>query len=140
MPAPKKPAKSNPTRTAPTTKAKAEKPAEKKAAAPPAPSGVPGINPAASAAHAAAMVAQNAAQPPAAAGGTPQPESAMFRNLKGALNKPHSQIMGGLLDKLGSKEPKKSSIPFAGGKQVGRDQTIGGGDPTRRGVPRRTGG
>jgi hypothetical protein len=143
MPAPKKASKP---KAAEATKAKAEKPkAEKsKTAAPqaakPAEAGVSAIDPTKSAAHAAAMVAQNANQPaPPSTPAAPQAESALFRNMKNNLNKPHSQIMGGLLDKLGSSQPKKSSQPFTGGNQVGHGQTIGA-DATRRNVPRRTGG
>jgi hypothetical protein len=124
--------KSKPTRTGPKT------PAAKPAAAQAAPT-VAAIDPGQSAATAAAMVARNAASPAAT---SPQPaktESAMFRQLKGSLNKPHSQIMGGLLDKIGSTQPKKSSLPFGGGKQVGHDQTSNS-DAIRRNVPRRTGG
>jgi hypothetical protein len=137
MPQPKKTSKAKLARTAPA-KASAAKKAEAPAASAP-PTDIPTVNPAQSAAAAAAIVVQNANQPPTASSGTPQPESALFRNLKGSLNKPHSQIMSGLLDKLGSTGSKKSSQPFSHSQQVGRDQTIGG-DATRRNVPRRTGG
>ncbi|MGA3067522.1 MAG: hypothetical protein ABSF29_11825 [Tepidisphaeraceae bacterium] len=124
--------KPKPARTAPKA------PPAKTQTAPAAPN-VPAVDPGQSAATAAAMVARNA-QSPAASSPQPQKsESAIFRQMKDSLNKPHSQIMGGLLDKIGSTQPKKSSLPFGGGKQVGHDQTSGS-DAIRRNVPRRTGG
>jgi hypothetical protein len=66
-------------------------------------------------------------------------ESSSFRQMKQALNKPHSQIIGGLLDKSGAGSQKKSAVPFGGGQQVGHNQTIGS-DASRKNVPRRTGG
>jgi hypothetical protein len=139
MPTPKKAAKPKVAKPE-AAKAKVEKPKPEKAKqAAPIATDVRAVDPAHSTATAAAMVAQNAAQPAATSPTASKGESALFRSMKNNLNKPHSQIMGGLLDKLGSGQPKKSSVPFAGGKQVGHDQTIGG-DATRRNLPRRTGG
>jgi len=119
---------------APPAKAVAAKPVAAKPA-----QNTPSIDPGHSAATAAAMVARNAESPAATSPEPPKSESAVFRHLKESLNKPHSQIMGGLLDKIGSTQPKKSSLPFGGGKQVGHDQTSNA-DAIRRNVPRRTGG
>jgi hypothetical protein len=69
----------------------------------------------------------------------PRTETSNFRQLKESLHKPHAQTMGGLLDKMSSANPKKSSLPFGGGKQIGHNQTFGA-DVNRRNVPRRTGG
>jgi hypothetical protein len=63
-------------------------------------------------------------------------ESAMFKQLKAGLNKPHSTTMSNLLEKSHGPEPTKSHPML---KQVGRNQTYGA-DLTRSGVPRRTPG
>jgi hypothetical protein len=68
-----------------------------------------------------------------------QPESSMFKQLKGGLSKPAGQAMSNLLDKHGGPAQKKSPAPFGTGQQVGRNQTFGA-DVNRAGVPRRTGG
>jgi hypothetical protein len=154
MPTPKKPtaaksksepkteAKAKPARKPPAAQA-AAKPAEKpatKPAATPAAAPFPTVNTDQSAAAAAAFVAHKVAPTaPPAASGEPKQESAMFRHMKESLNRPHSQIMGGLLDKIGSNQTKKSAAPFAKDKQVGQGQTFGA-DASRRNVPRRTGG
>jgi len=124
--------------------AKTKKPAAHKSASkpkPPAkPAGQPMIDPSKSAAAAAAMVAHKLpASAPAASGAADQTQSSTFQKLKDSLNKPHAQTMGSLLDKLSSPGQKKSALPFAGGKQVGHNQTYGS-DASRRNVPRRTGG
>ena len=64
-------------------------------------------------------------------------ESATFKNLKDSLNKPASQGLGGTFGNIAGQ--KKSNLPIAAGKQVGRNQTFGA-DVNRAGVPRRTGG
>ena len=87
----------------------------------------------------ASLVAQKFAQAPRVAFGGAKTESTSFKNLKESLNKPHSQIMGGLLDKISMPGQKKSALPFGGGKQVGHNQIIGS-DASRKNVPRRTGG
>jgi len=76
---------------------------------------------------------------PATGGGTaPQKkESAAFKQLKAGLNKPAAGALGGAFGIAG--QQKKSHLPHAGGKQVGRNQTFGA-DVNRAGVPRRTGG
>jgi hypothetical protein len=167
MPTPKKPTaakakteakaepKAKPARKPPAIQAGAEKSAALKAAAksPPKPAtkveakpaapavpAMPTVNTDNSAAAAAAYVAHKI--PPTApptTSGEPKQESAMFRHMKESLNRPHSQIMGGLLDKIGSNQPKKSGSSFTNNKQVGQGQTFGA-DASRRNVPRRTGG
>jgi hypothetical protein len=98
------------------------------------------IDPGQSAAAAAAMVAHKLpSSAPAPSGAGEQPQSSTFAKLKESLNKPHAQTMGNLLDKLSTPGQKKSALPFAGGKQVGHNQTYGS-DASRRNVPRRTGG
>ena len=102
---------------------------------PPAAAGpAPLVDPSQSAATAAAMVARKIGTPAPAAGA--RTESTSFKNLKESLNKPH---IGGVLDKIAPSSGKKSSMPFAGGQQVGHNQTFGA-DVTRRNVPRRTNG
>jgi hypothetical protein len=96
-----------------------------------------GIDPAKSAASAAAMVAHKVSSPAPSQG--PKVESSGFRNLKESLAKPHAQGIGGMLDKLTPTGQKKSNTPFAASKQVGHNQTFGA-DVSRRSVPRRTGG
>jgi hypothetical protein len=103
---------------------------------PPAPvAGGPLVDPSHSAAAAAAMVGHKVAMPTPATGA--KAESSTFRNLKESLSKPNA--IGGVLDKLAPPTSKKSGMPFAGGKQVGHNQTYGA-DVNRRGVPRRTAG
>jgi hypothetical protein len=93
------------------------------------------------------LVAQNAAamlaaglkksDAPANQQNAPRSESAMFKQLKAGLNKPHSTTMSNLLDK--SQGPNLTQSHQAFNKQVGRNQTHGA-DITRSGVPRRTPG
>jgi hypothetical protein len=94
----------------------------------------PLIDPAQSAAAAAALVAHKIG--PANAGAGPKTESTSFKNLKNSLAKPH---IGGVLDKFAPSSGKKSGLPFGGGQQVGHNQTFGA-DVSRRNVPRRTNG
>jgi len=122
-----------PKRVAPPARQKAQPQAPKPQADP----SVPVIDAGDSAAAAAAMVANKVA--PTASSQPAGTESALFRHLKESLNKPHSQIMGGLLDKIGPAGQKKSAAPFDSTKQVSHDQTYGS-DATRRNVPRRTAG
>ncbi|MGA2584547.1 MAG: hypothetical protein ABSG31_14825 [Tepidisphaeraceae bacterium] len=116
---------------------KPSKPVRTKPASKPEPGihvNTPAIDSDAAAAAAAAIVGRKLAPP--LAGGT---ESSSFRNLKESLIKPHSQTIGGLLDKFSSGGNKKSGQPFMGGKQVGHNQTFGA-DANRKNIPRRTGG
>jgi hypothetical protein len=116
---------------------KPSKPVRNKPAANPMPggaAGAPAIDSDAAAAAAAAIVGRKLAPP--LPDGT---ESSSFRNLKDSLIKPHSQTIGGLLDKFSSGSSKKSGQPFMGGKQVGHNQTFGA-DANRKNIPRRTGG
>ncbi|HEX4055752.1 MAG TPA: hypothetical protein VHX86_15920 [Tepidisphaeraceae bacterium] len=97
----------------------------------------PLIDPAQSAAAAAALVVHKVSSPSPAQG--PKSESSSFRNLKESLAKPHSQTIGGVLDKMAPTDQKRSGLPFGGSKQVGHNQTFGA-DVSRRNVPRRTNG
>ena len=94
------------------------------------------------------LAAQNAAKLLAAriphkaagnAGGGAAPQSAMFKNMKEGLSKPHLTGLDGILDNSAPTDTKRSNLPFGGGKQVGHNQTFGA-DVTRSGVPRRTPG
>jgi len=91
------------------------------------------------AAHSAAamLVAGLKKSGPANQSNAPKQESAMFKQLKAGLNKPHSTTMSNLLDKSQGPEQTKSHQAF--NKQVGHNQTFGA-DVTRSGVPRRTPG
>ena len=113
-----------------------KKKTEKHSPAAPA-SGSPLVDPSHSTHAAAAMVGRKFSFP-AAAGG-PQTESTSFRNLKNSMTKPHSQTIGGVLDKITPANQKRSALPFAGSKQLGHHQTVGA-DVSRRNVPRRTNG
>jgi len=104
---------------------------------PAASAGSPLIDPASSAAAAAALVGHKVAAPASAAG--PKTESSSFRNLKDSLTKPHSQTIGGVLDKIAPSSQKWIGGPTQGGKQVGHNQTFGA-DVARKSVPRRTAG
>jgi hypothetical protein len=92
-----------------------------------------------------AAPAGGAAPPPepaedaqAAPEGAEKRETSTFKQLKAGLNKPAAGGLGGLLGN--ANVGKKGNTPFSGGnQQVGRNQTFGG-DITRSGVPRRTGG
>lgn len=121
------------TKSEPTGKKKPER----KAPAGAAPAAKPLIDPATSAAAAAALVGRKIAPATPAQGS--QTESTGFRNLKEALNKPHSQTMNSVLDKMSPGKSKTPGFPLGGGKQVGQNQTYGS-DASRRNVPRRTGG
>ena len=139
--APKKPAAA----AATTKKAAAPKepaapaapnPVAKKAAAKPAPAPAsPLIDTSLAASDAARMLTAGLKKP--AAGNAPKPqESAMFKQLKAGLNKPHSATMSNLLEKSQGPEPTKTHPQQ---KQVGQNQTFSA-DVTRSGVPRRTPG
>jgi hypothetical protein len=95
------------------------------------------IDPSQAAAAAAALVVHKVSNPARPQG--PKTESSGFRNLKGSLVKPHSQTIGGVLDKLIPAGQKRSAQPFGSSKQVGHNQTFGA-DVNRRNVPRRTNG
>jgi hypothetical protein len=83
---------------------------------------------------AAQMLAAGLNRP--AASSTPKQESAMFKQLKAGLNKPHTATVSNLLEKSHGPEPTKIHPQQ---KQVGKNQTFGA-DVTRSGVPRRTPG
>lgn len=101
------------------------------------PAPAPLIDPAQSAAAAAALVAHKVSNPSPAQG--PKSESSSFRNLKQSIVKPHAQTIGGVLDKMAPTGQKRSAVPFGAAKQVGHNQTFGA-DVSRRNVPRRTNG
>jgi hypothetical protein len=63
-------------------------------------------------------------------------ESAAFKQLKQSVNKP--KLSNQILGKLAPISQKKSAANFSVSDQVGHDQAFG--DPSRRGVPRRTPG
>jgi hypothetical protein len=115
----------------------AKKKTERKAPGTTAPAAKPLIDPAQSAAAAAAMVAHKVSTSTPATG--TQTESSSFRNLKQSLNKPHSQTMDSVLDRIAPAKTKTAGFPLGGGKQVGHNQTYGPGI-TQRNVPRRTNG
>jgi hypothetical protein len=115
-----------------TPVAKKAAPAKKPAAAPA--TGLPSINTSAAAAAAAALVGNKVSL---GGGGTAKPESAAFKAMKDNLHKPTTGGVGNLLGSSGGQQ--KSNLPFAGGKQIGKNQTFGA-DVNRAGVPRRTGG
>jgi hypothetical protein len=84
----------------------------------------------------AGIQGRNAAAGAGAGGGKPQ--SAMFKQMKDGLSKPHLSGMNNLLDKsapTGSKRPDQPKGP----QQIGHNQTFGA-DVNRAGVPRRTPG
>jgi hypothetical protein len=131
-----------------------KKKAPAKPAAPGGSGGVPLIDTSLVAETAAKFVMNRAllGNAAAAGGGTVQPdgesqggaeagengESSAVKQLKAGLNKPAAGGLSGLLGN--SNVGKKGNTPFGGGnQQVGRNQTFGG-DITRSGVPRRTGG
>jgi hypothetical protein len=64
-------------------------------------------------------------------------ESALFRQIKAGLNKPHAATMSSVLEKSHGPEPVKPHREIS--KQVGHNQTFLA-DVTRSGVPRRTPG
>ncbi|HVT90304.1 MAG TPA: hypothetical protein VHD56_15740 [Tepidisphaeraceae bacterium] len=66
----------------------------------------------------------------------PSPESAMFKQLKAGLNKPHAATMSNVLEKSQGPESSKDHSFF---KQTGQNQTYNA-DVTRSGVPRRNPG
>lgn len=114
--------------------AKGETKAEKKSA-PSSTSASPQIDTNLAAQAAASMVRNRGASP--TMGGTPAKESASFKAFKQGVNKP--QLPGGILGNALPQKKGASNQPFAGGKQVGHNQTFGA-DVARTGVPRRTSG
>ena len=68
-----------------------------------------------------------------------QPQSAMFRQMKDSLSKPHLSGMDSVLDKSGPAGTKRPNLPGGRNEQVGHNQTFGA-DVNRAGVPRRTPG
>ncbi|MGH7214383.1 MAG: hypothetical protein ACREIT_06440 [Tepidisphaeraceae bacterium] len=155
----KKPTDDDTKKPAPDTKATPRKAAPKKAvssaSAKPATTkktagavlhaGTPMVDTGLAAQAVATMFANRAAMRQAGATGAidapasdePKKESSTFKQLKDSLNKPTLGNAAGLLGNVGGQ--KKSNLPFAGDKQVGRNQTFGA-DVNRTGVPRRTGG
>jgi hypothetical protein len=115
-----------------------KKPASKKAAPAADNSGV-FVDTDLAAGSAARLLAARVSSKPGSDPGQARPESSMFKQLKGGLSKPAGQAMSNLLDKHGGPAQKKSSVPYGGAQQVGRNQTFGA-DVNRAGVPRRTGG
>jgi hypothetical protein len=121
-------------------KTPAKKPAKgKPAPAPMAPMIDTGLAAEAAAKSVFAKGSSGAPSGPAPTTGTPQKESAAFKNLKASIGNPTGNSMASLLDKTAGPGQKKQNLPFHGGKQVGRNQTFGA-DVNRTGVPRRTGG
>lgn len=143
-PAAKAEAKSSAHAHAHATKAAAAKKPAKTQAAKHAPAHAPAtplIDTSLAAENAARMLAAGVSAKPVAGSTKPAPqrqESSLFKQLKSGLNKPHSTAMNNLLDKTHGPSPHKA--PNAFNKQVGHNQTTGGGDVTRSGVPRRTNG
>ena len=82
------------------------------------------------------MLAAGLSRGPANPAGGAKPQSAMFKQLKAGLNKPHAAAMSNLLEKSHGPEPTRSHPML---KQVGQNQTFSA-DVTRTGVPRRTPG
>jgi hypothetical protein len=120
-------------------KAPAKKVAAKKSAAP---TSQPMVDTTLAAQNAAKHLAAGLPRKAAASSGGSSPaknESAMFKNLKQNISKPHLTGLDGILDKSSHTDSKRSNLPFGGGKQVGHNQTFGA-DVTRSGVPRRTPG
>ena len=120
------------------------KAAPRKPAASPA-GGMPLIDTDLAASAAASMVLNRAVTGTAPTDGGPRPaaepadkrETSTFKQLKQNLAKPAAGGLGGVLG--GAQAGKKSSQPFGGGNQVGRNQTFGT-NASRTNVPRRTGG
>ena len=125
------PKETKPTKSQPAPKKKPER------KSPVASSGTPRIDPSQSAAAAAALVGRKIS--PLAAATGPQTESTTFRHLKESLTKPHSQTIGGVLDKIAPNTQKWTGGHSGAGKQVGHNQTVGA-DVARRNVPRRNAG
>jgi hypothetical protein len=110
-------------------------PAKKAPAKKPVGGGSPLIDTSLAAENAARMLVAGRNRP-AGNSNAPMQESAMFKQLKAGLNKPHATAMSNLLDKSHGPEPARNHPSM---KQVGHDQTYGA-DVTRSGVPRRTPG
>ena len=126
----KKKAESSESKPRPVRKAPAKKPLA-------AGGGAPTIDTAVAANAAAALVGHKFSSASSAAPAGAKKESGTFKQLKAGLNKPSAGAMGGAF--AIPSQQKKSNLPFAGGKQVGHNQTFGA-DATRTGVPRRTPG
>jgi hypothetical protein len=112
----------------------AKKPAAKKSIKPT--SAGPGMIDTSLAAQSAARMLAGGFNKPGGASASVKPESAMFKQMKAGLNKPHSSAMSNMLDKSQGPEQHKDHSFF---KQVGHNQTFNA-DVTRSGVPRRTPG
>lgn len=118
-----------------------KKPAAPKPAKPAVPPAGPLIDTSLAAENAARMLTARAAGAlPAEEGEGDKKETALFKNLKENVAKPHASSVDSLLNSTASSASKKSAQPFiSGGKQVGQNQTFGA-DVSRRNLPRRTGG
>ena len=68
-----------------------------------------------------------------------QPQSAMFKQMKDSLSKPHLSGMNSVLDKSAPQGTKRPNLPGGRNEQIGHNQTFGA-DVNRAGVPRRTPG
>jgi hypothetical protein len=110
-----------------------------KPAAPQAPPGVPLIDTSLAAQTAAKLLAAGLNKPSGNvnAENAPKQESALFKQIKAGLNKPHATTMSNLLEKSHGPDPSRTHQGF--NKQIGHNQTFGA-DVTRSGVPRRTPG
>jgi hypothetical protein len=120
--------------------AKSKKADGNKKPATPAPGG-PQVDTSAAAQAAARMVsAKGTGMGGAPTGDQPhKSETSLFKQMKENLAKPHVSGVDNFLNSTGAPNARKSSLPFAAQKQVGRNQTFGA-DVNRTGVPRRTGG
>jgi hypothetical protein len=119
---------------APAAAKKAAKKAPAKSGGQPA--GMPLIDTSLAAQSAARMVASRERNQTQRSGESQQ-ESSAFRQMKESVNKPGAQGPASFLQNTAP--IKKSSQPFGGPNQVGKNQTFGA-DVNRTGVPRRTGG
>jgi hypothetical protein len=128
--------------------AKAKNPtvkSEEKAAAPKAPArkkskpAPPRGSPLVDTNLAAQTAARLIAAKPAASAEVGKKQSSAFRQLKDSLAKGHATGVQSVLNNTMAPGAKKSSLPFASGKQVGHNQTFGS-DASRNFVPRRTSG
>ncbi|MGH7176049.1 MAG: hypothetical protein ACREJC_01600 [Tepidisphaeraceae bacterium] len=128
-------AKKSESKKSETTEKKPAAPKKAPEKKPAAPAGSPMIDTALAASAAAAMLSAGMNRK---SSGAKQPESAMFKQLKTGLAKPHATTMSNLLDKSAPPSQKKSAMPFDQ-KQIGHNQTFNA-DVTRSGVPRRTPG
>lgn len=124
---------SAPKKKAPEKKAPAKKPA---AARPALLGDTPMIDTSLAAQSAARMLTAGLNKTTTSNTSIPRQESALFKQMKAGLNKPHAAAMSNLLEKSQGPEPAKTHSNM---KQVGQNQTQSA-DVTRSGVPRRNPG